>query len=72
LNVGFDHLSEIDSDLEAWMKYDEDRELYATTLSFTVDERLREFDEMLDSGATFKEIWEERVYKSLHMIHEAH
>jgi hypothetical protein len=43
------------------MRYDEERELHAT-LSFTVDERLKDFDEMLDSGATIHEIWEERVY----------
>ena len=45
----------MDPDLEAWMKYDGKRELHAT-VHLMVDERSREFDEMLDSGATFQEI----------------
>jgi hypothetical protein len=47
------------------MKYDEERELHAS-LSFMVDERLKEFNEILDSGATFKEISEECVYKFIY------
>lgn len=41
------------------MTYDEERELHAV---LSIDERLKEFDEMLDSGATFKEIWENREF----------
>jgi hypothetical protein len=48
---------EIDPELEAWMKYDEDSELNA---AISVDERLKEFDEMLDSGTSLKQIWESR------------
>jgi hypothetical protein len=51
--------SGIDSDLEAWMKYDEDSEIKAT---ISVDERLKEFDEMLDSATSFKETWQSREF----------
>jgi hypothetical protein len=36
------------------MKYNEENELSAAQ---TVDERLKRFDKMLDSGASFKELW---------------
>ena len=44
------------------MKYDEESELYA---ALSVDERLKEFDDMLDSRASFKEIWDGREYTSM-------
>jgi hypothetical protein len=65
-------LTDTDPDLKAWMKYDEEMEIHAT-LPITVDERLKDIDEMLDSVVTLKELWEERTYESLNTTtHDAH
>jgi hypothetical protein len=44
-----------DPDMEAWSKYNEDVELEAM---LTADERLKEFEAMMD--VDFKDIWDMR------------
>jgi hypothetical protein len=67
-------ISELDPELEAWIKYDEESEIHAV---LSVDERLEEFDDMLNSVASFKEIWEGReftipVYKTSSDIYQTY
>jgi len=49
------NVSGLDPDLEAWLKYNEDMELEAM---LSADERLKEFDVMMD--VDFKDIWDIR------------
>ena len=57
-------LSGLDPDLEAWSKYNEDLELEA---KLSVDERLKEFDIMMDS-VDFKALWDVHQSRVIYLL----